>query len=310
MSRNSFLGKHLYRVILVMGLAAMFILLPSGWCFFLKNQTAIDLTRQLMQRTSYAIDTKAQARLQMLSMCPSSADFLGRTYFWAGNTSYAKHWFSQAESVSQNTQSSDWLYILGLNTTRLENYDVSERALRLYVELNPDSGKGYLGLGNLFRSRGEYEQARAVYEKAMQVEPAFSARAYFLIGQTYLDKGDALNGLEPLLQALEFDDQDHSLDITQRMAANYWIGVGYLYQNNLVVSERYLRHVLQLQNETNSDVTWIICGSKLILGLSLSRQGLRAEASSILNEVVNTCAGSPSDVSAAQAELKIISELR
>jgi tetratricopeptide (TPR) repeat protein len=195
---------------------------------------------------------------------------------------------------------------MGANATAEGNDVIAERALKLYLDLHPESGEGYLQLGILYRGQGKYEMARQSYEASMLIDPALRARALFRIGQTYLDTNRAIQGIEPLEKALAIDAQDYSLDPRDRMAANYWIGVGYMWQNDPQSAELYLRRAINYDGEADNSSDWIVCGSKLYLGQSLHRQGRLSEALDMLNQVIVSCSERKSETDVAQMELESV----
>lgn len=292
------------RLLAIAGILIPIMLVTKIYFNGLRNLISLDLINHLAgSATLYAPDFDVKNRMEALNACSDCGEFLGRVFVFMGDKDHARQRFAQSSVLPL---SKEWLLALGINATVSGKYDIAHQALGIYIDLNPHDAEGYVRQGLAFRYQGDREKARELYVQAMRTDPKYATRMYFLIGQTYLDINQVLNGFEAIQEALRRDKEDHSLDITERMAANYWLGVGYLYQNNLVMAASYLKRAIELQSQVNGQVEWIACGSKLALGVVLHRQEHIFEATTVLNEVIDGCSNRVSEVIAAEAELSTI----
>lgn len=297
--------SRIARLIAVLTILAGFVLIwrPAS-CYWLRNQVALDLPTHLMNGFSFdPSSSRARESLSQLSSCSSATEFLGRVYFWSGDSARVRTLFSASSELAGVHE---WLFVLGVNATAQGDYALAERALRLYVDLLPDSGEGYLRLGILYHHQGDYEAARTFYLTAIKTDPALTARGYFSIGQTYLETHQAIEGMVLLQKALQIDANDQSLYVTERMAANYWIGVGHVWQNDLQNAEAYLRRAIRIGVSAGYQEGWVVCGSRSVLGNVLHQQGRPVEATEVLQQVIMLCDEHPKEVRDAQAELEAI----
>ncbi len=73
-------------------------------------------------------------------------------------------------------------------------------SLRSFVELSPSSDAARIKLGELYYSEGQYDEALAQYEKAVELNP--DAGNLYALGQAYLQTGDFSKAEEQFMQVL------------------------------------------------------------------------------------------------------------
>jgi len=108
-------------------------------------------------------------------------------------------------------------YDMGLNAYGFlefhiyKNYKKAEKLYQRAIKLNPESSEHYMGIGNLYEAKGEYNKAIKCYEKAVKNTAVYSdlplnpglALIYKDIGRCYLKLKDTKKALEALEKASE-----------------------------------------------------------------------------------------------------------
>lgn len=98
-------------------------------------------------------------------------------------------------------------YMLGLSARRSGQAGVAREAFRRALELDPDHVKSRLNLARVHLDDQEPEEALALVEGALEIEPGASD-AYRLLGRAMHELGDIEGAIDAYQQALVVDDQD------------------------------------------------------------------------------------------------------
>ena len=128
-------------------------------------------------------------------------------------------------------------------TRLLMDLDRYGEAMKIVEEAIPNSPDAYaldIRLGVLRLKQAQYDEARAILNQAVQLHPELSV-GYVALAQSYLQQGDNVKALEPLLRARGTLPQDAALE--------YYVGLVSLRLGHNDVAEVALRNALRLRPE-------------------------------------------------------------
>ena len=65
--------------------------------------------------------------------------------------------------------------MLGYLNMNEGDMEAAERSFKMYVRLAPEVANAHDSMGDFYAKQGDNENARACYEKALELDPSFSA---------------------------------------------------------------------------------------------------------------------------------------
>ncbi len=111
------------------------------------------------------------------------------------------------------------------------------------LEQNPRLTEAHLGMGNIYRQRGDYELASGAYERAAAIEPN-SFNAHYYLGLTRQLMGKVADAITLYLRALAIDPDNFH--------ANQNLASAYLQLNRPTEALPYARRATRLQPNAQS----------------------------------------------------------
>ncbi len=89
------------------------------------------------------------------------------------------------------------------------DYDAAANAFREVTLFAPEHVNGYNNLGAVYQFSGHPEQARAVYEKSIALDPDDNYAAYTNLGSLYFDQARFADAAKSFRKALDLEDDDY-----------------------------------------------------------------------------------------------------
>ena len=137
-----------------------------------------------------------------------------RAYHGLGLAYQSLGLFGEAEATLRKAievRPESWLGYnhLGLFYYYRGRYRESIEQLRHVVRLTPDNARGYLDLGAVLYYMEDFDQARAMFEKSISIEPMF--RALGNLGELYFQDGRVEEAIRLYKEALGINDREHTL---------------------------------------------------------------------------------------------------
>jgi len=153
---------------------------------------------------------------------PAIWNLLGNAYYKTRNFEKAINQYEMALSLDTESQ----IFFTNLGEAQFsvavkkKDKAMLQKALQSFqtaIELDPDYSLAYVGFGKAYRLGGNFEAAIAAFKKALEIEDKLD-EALFILGLTYLEKGDKNSALSTFtLYKQKYydslpDDQKQKLD--------------------------------------------------------------------------------------------------
>jgi tetratricopeptide (TPR) repeat protein len=151
--------------------------------------------RQCADRTKSALTTRNQAGLRLLSACA----------FLTGDNELSS-------KASATLRSADPLSTVALYWSIKANERLAFRALEHYEQLEPNSERTHLLLGDIYVQRERYGDAQSEYERALSISPGDPAALAGLASAALRD-GNVDKGIESARLALEHAPDDPEINL-------------------------------------------------------------------------------------------------
>jgi Flp pilus assembly protein TadD len=126
---------------------------------------------------------------------------LGEARDNAGDSEGAIRDFNQATAMSGSSPLPELHFALGYVLWKLRRYDDAEVAFRRERERDNNHPRSIYYLGNIALTRGDWESALPLLERAVRAMPEDFAARYDL-GKTLLQAGNVLRGVDELRRAV------------------------------------------------------------------------------------------------------------
>ena len=136
----------------------------------------------------------------------------GEEYFQLGKKKLAE----------QGAEDPKALYELAVQASELEKYDEALEFWQRLIAVKPDFGKAYYGMGTSYYRLGRYEEARAAYRKAVEINPG-SKDPVVMYATSELIAGDA-DAAVSLLDGLLQKEPGYPLALLAATAAYFCAG--------------------------------------------------------------------------------------
>ena len=182
-------------------------------------------------------------------------------------------------------------------------------ALDKFQQLEPDSSRTHLLLGDIYRQRMRFEDAQAEYQRALAISPRDPAA---LIGLASAYFGDGNNGeaIETARLALNLtpDDPELNLLMAEALIANQEMAPAEQYlQKALNAKPQMLPHVHALLGEVYADAGKTQQAiDQLVLGIKSDEDGsLHYQLARLYRKI-----GDSKDADAAMEQTKVMKQLR
>ena len=247
---------------------------------------------QYADRSKKSLRTKNVVGLQLLATC---AYFTG-DYKLASNASEAL-----AAAAPHSLAAVYW--------SIKANEHLAFIALDRFQQLEPDSSRTHLLLGDIYRQRMRFEDAQAEYQRALAISPGDPAA---LIGLASAYFGDGNNGeaIETAQLALNLtpDDPELNLLMAEALIANQEMAPAEQYlQKALNAKPQMLPHVHALLGEVYADAGKTQQAiDQLVLGIKSDEDGsLHYQLARLYRKI-----GDSKDADAAMEQTKVMKQLR
>ena len=171
--------------------------------------------------------------------------FLGETLFACGRFKESEAAYSHAAAIDQE-QADRYHFKLASLFIKIDNYSEAKRILERCIALSPAKPVYYCCLGDALIGLGQYEEAQAAYEMAVQYDKS-SAGAY------YNRLGNALVQAKLFSRAAEAFQEAIKHDALQQ----YYLSLASVY-NAMGLTDR-AQETLNLINNTNSKSKRYLC---------------------------------------------------
>jgi protein O-GlcNAc transferase len=90
--------------------------------------------------------------------------------------------------IEKQPANAEALYLLGIISYHLQNYDSAIKYLKRYLRLNTKNADAYLALGMAYQQNGFLDDAITSYRKALNIDPN-NSQLYLILGQLLDEKG-------------------------------------------------------------------------------------------------------------------------
>jgi tetratricopeptide (TPR) repeat protein len=153
---------------------------------------------------------------------PAIWNLLGNAYYKTRNFEKAIDQYEMALSIDAESQ----LLFANLGEAQFslavkkKDKTMLQKALQSFqtaIELDPDYSLAYVGFGKAYRLEGNFDAAITAFKRALEIEDKLD-KVLFILGLTYLDKGDKNKSLSTFtLYKQKYydslpDDQKQKLD--------------------------------------------------------------------------------------------------
>ena len=188
------------------------------------------------------------------------------------------------EQAAKRKASAPTLTKLGNAYRRLERIEEAKAAYERSMQVDPGYVGAIIQLGSVYEEEGQTDRALALYQQAIQVDPK-SDWAYSLLGNLFR-KLDQLDAAESAYQA--------ALRLNpKRAAAHAGLGYAYLAQGRLNLGLEHLEQAVQLQQ---GNVNWLSALADLY-----QKTGSRDKAVATYRQVLELDAGNQRATEALQS---------
>ena len=247
---------------------------------------------QCVARSKNSLRTKNVVGLQLLATC---AYFTG-DYKLASNASEA------LAAVAPHSLAAVYWSIKA-------NEHLAFIALDKFQQLEPDSSRTHLLLGDIYRQRMRFEDAEAEYQRALAISPGDPA-ALIGLASAYLGDGNIGKARETAQVALDLtpDDPELNLLMAEALIANQELAPAERYlQKALNAKPQMLSHVHALLGEVYADAGETQQAiDQLVLGIKSDEDGsLHYQLARLYRKI-----GNSKDADAAMEQMKVMKQLR
>jgi tetratricopeptide (TPR) repeat protein len=139
----------------------------------------------------------------------------------------------QRQIVDRRLRQADRFLDKGLTDSALASFGLA-------LEVNPRVTQAHMGMGHIYRERGDYEKASRRYEKVTELEPD-NARAHYYLGQMKQMMGQVQAAVKAYLQTLTLNPDDPD--------ANRELASAYLQMGNASQAVPYAKAATELDPE-------------------------------------------------------------
>ncbi len=174
------------------------------------NLAPVHVTQGLVHAGTGEHEKAAEDYRRALELDPRDAG----AYYGLGLAYQSLGLFEKAEAIltkAIEVRPESWLGYdhLGRFYYSRGRYADAVEQLRHVVRLTPDNARGYLNLGAVLYYVEDFDQARAMFEKSIEIEPQF--RALGNLGELYFQDGRDKEAIQIYKQALVINDREHTL---------------------------------------------------------------------------------------------------
>lgn len=163
-------------------------------------------------------------------------------------------------------------YELAVANYENKKFAKAEEYYRKAIEKSPTWSQPYDGLGALYRDKGNYAQARGMYEKALELSPEeLKGPAHRNLGYVYHKLGEYEKAESQLIEALKYRPKDHFI--------HYYLGALYRDMKRFGDAENAFLKTIQLNAK--------FAAAFYYLGLIFQDQERYADAEAVLETAVN-----------------------
>ncbi|MGE5398996.1 MAG: tetratricopeptide repeat protein [Ignavibacteriales bacterium] len=169
---------------------------------------------------------------------------IGSSYYFDGEMSKAVEYLEK--SVRLDPGFAPAFNVLGYAYFKQKKDQEAEKALKRYIELQPNSPNPYDSYAELLLSQGKYDESIAQYQKALSIDPAFYS-SLIGVGNNYIFMGEYDKARECYMKLFS-----NSKRRSDKYDALYNEAISYLYEGNtenaLKAMDRYIRLAISDSN--------------------------------------------------------------
>jgi flagellar motor protein MotB len=132
--------------------------------------------------------------------------------------------FAQKTTSSSNKQAQR-AYEMASQSVSSRFYDKAIEQLKQAVSIDHKFPAAHQQLGDIYRKLSDYKNARASYEKVIELDPDFIPLTYFGLGESELNTGDYANALIHLQKYSSFPLQESSKKLVEKLIADCRFGL-------------------------------------------------------------------------------------
>lgn len=189
---------------------------------------------------------------QLLTLFPEDKRILN----WAGNHYTFMNNFQKAKEYFEKALLLDKSYapvynVLGYTYSYLEEYEKAEETFKTYIRLLPDKANPYDSYAELLLKLGRYDESIEQYQKALEVDPTFIL-AYVGIGNNFIFKGDFEQARDSYQQRF-----DKATQIGDKLGALRLQALSYIHEGNIKAALEKCKQRRELAQKENQMTTVI-----------------------------------------------------
>lgn len=125
----------------------------------------------------------------------------------------ALHFYHKAYQCKGGDQDVELLLDMGLLYDEMGNYDAAKEMYEKVLQIDPKDARGYYSLAIAYDNEKNYIKAIKYYKKAIELDPYYD-KAYFFLANAYDELGEKKKAIKFYHKVIELSPEDFGLTLT------------------------------------------------------------------------------------------------